>query len=146
MELVRPPATRQLGRDLVDPLGDDEHRSVHRLRQEVAHRPVEAPRQHDALPVLRHERERAVDRQHRADVVREQSAPRLVGVDRPEPLGLVGDQVDDAGDVVRCAHAGEYLALVRMLRFGGSEQPSSARHSSGVTRRTALVCPSDSLR
>ena len=60
VELPRPTPPRQFGCNLIDTLGHDERRPVDRLGQEVAQRPVQAPRQHDALPVLRHQRERAV--------------------------------------------------------------------------------------
>jgi hypothetical protein len=100
VELRAPSAAGQLRRDLVDPFGNDENRSVHCLRQEVSHRPVEAPGEEHPLPILRHEGERAVDREHLVDVRREESAARLLGVHRPEPLGAGGDQVDHSGDVL----------------------------------------------
>ena len=56
MELILPPTPLQLGRDRIDPLGDDEHRTVRSLCEEIAQRPLEAPRQHDALAFLRDER------------------------------------------------------------------------------------------
>ena len=54
VELLGPSTARQLRRDLVDALGDDQHWSIGGLRQKVSHRTVETSRQHDALahPVL----------------------------------------------------------------------------------------------
>ena len=64
MELGRPATPRELRGDLVDPFGHDQHRTIRGFRQEVAHRAVEASRQHDALPILSHQGKGAVEAEH----------------------------------------------------------------------------------
>jgi len=86
MELVRPAATRQLGGDLVDSLGDDQRRSVDSLGQKVSKWPVETSGQHHSLAILRHDCERAIDAENSFDITSEQPAPRFRFVDRPEAL------------------------------------------------------------
>ena len=56
MELVGPPAPLELGGDLVDALGDNQHRPIDGLRQEVAEWTIEASREEHPFTVLSHER------------------------------------------------------------------------------------------
>ena len=81
--------SRQLGRDLVDPFGDDQHGAVDGLRQKVSERPVQTSRQHHALPILCYESKGAVDLKYFVDVTSEQPAPSFRFVARPESLGLL---------------------------------------------------------
>ena len=98
VELIGPPVTPELRRDLVDSLGNDQYWPIGGLRQKVSHRTVETSRQCDPLPILSNESKRAVDAQYSIDVTSEQPAPSFRFVDRPESLGLWGDQIDDPGN------------------------------------------------
>jgi hypothetical protein len=55
VELITPPVTLELSCDRIDPLGDNENWTLTRFREKVAKRPIETPREHDALVFLRHE-------------------------------------------------------------------------------------------
>src|SRR5262245_11257958 len=68
MELVGPSPARELARDLVDSLGDNQDGPVYCLREKVAEWPVQAAREQDTFSVLSDERERTVDRKHRVGV------------------------------------------------------------------------------
>jgi hypothetical protein len=105
MELSGPSTSRQFSGDLVDALGDDQHRPVDGLRQEVAQRPVEASGKEDALTVLSNEGERAVKVENFSGVTSEQRAPSLRFVDRPEALGIFRNKVDDARNRQVSIHA-----------------------------------------
>src|SRR6266404_2330440 len=94
VKLTAPAAARELRRDLVDPLGDDQDRAVGRLGEEIAQRPLEAPRQDYALAFLGHERERAVDREYAPGISGEQRAPSCREITGPEMLRAIRDQVD----------------------------------------------------
>src|SRR5690242_19322215 len=109
MKLPCPAAAPKLRGDLVDPLGDDQRGSFDRLGEKVAHRTIEAPRQYNALPILRYERERAFDRENGIRIIGEQTAPCFRFVDRPEPLRFRGNEVDDTRD--RITHGGSYEGL-----------------------------------
>src|SRR5207237_7464873 len=89
MELVGPPAARQLGGDLVDPRGHDERWSVDRFCQKISHRAVETSRQEDPLPILCHKSKGAFDAKNCSDVISEQAASSLGLVNRPEALGFL---------------------------------------------------------
>ena len=56
------------------------------LREEVAQRPVETPREHDALAFLRHQRERAVELEHGIRVGGEEPALGIGLADVPQTL------------------------------------------------------------
>ncbi len=62
----------------VDAVGDVEGRAFVALRQEIAHRPVERPRQPHGHAFGGHERERAVDAANAVRLTREDAAARLV--------------------------------------------------------------------
>jgi hypothetical protein len=98
MELVRPATARQLSPDLVDALGDDEHRSVGGLREEVPHRAVQASRQRHPLTLPRDERKGAVDVQHGVCARVEQPLSSVVLGTGPEPLRSGTDERDYASD------------------------------------------------
>ena len=55
MKLIRPPAACELTSNLVDPLGNDQHGSIHCFGEKVPQRTVEASRQYNPLTFLRHE-------------------------------------------------------------------------------------------
>lgn len=110
MKLPSPPMALELLDDLVDAVGDDEHWAVGGLRQKVPQRPVETPRQHDPFAFLCNQRKGAFNAEHCVDVAREQPAPSLGLIGRPEPLGIVRDQVDDAGYSQVLGHASNYPA------------------------------------
>jgi hypothetical protein len=55
MKLVGPAMPAELCRDLIDPLGDQEHRPVGGLCEEIAQRPLQAPGQYHALAILGNE-------------------------------------------------------------------------------------------
>ena len=117
MELIAPTVPLQLGGDRVDPFGDDEHRSVGGLRQEIAQRPLQAARQDDALTFLRDECKRAVDAEHGFGIGREQSLACAREVTGPQVLRLVRNQVDDLRDVAvhgRAARAARGAPTGRM--------------------------------
>src|SRR5512140_3913360 len=97
VELLRPSVTRQLARDVVDALGDDQHGTFGGLREEISQRAIEAAGENDALSVLYYEREGSVDLEHGARVVREQALGRVGFAEVPESLRLRPNQVDDAG-------------------------------------------------
>ena len=84
--------------DLVDPLGDDEHRPVGLLGQEVAQRAVEAAGEADAVALARREREGAADAERLARVGGEEAPLGLGAVQAEEELGRGIDEVEDAGD------------------------------------------------
>src|SRR5712664_514146 len=98
MELIGPAATAELGRDLIDPLGDDQYGAVHRFREEIAQRPLEAPRQDDAVALLGNERKGAVDREYALGIRGEQSAASRSKITGPEVLRAVRYQVDHLRD------------------------------------------------
>ena len=81
--------SRQLGRDLVDPFGDDQHGAVDGLRQKVSERPVQTAGQYYPLAVLGNDGKRAIELKNRAGVTSEQPAPSFRFVARPESLGLL---------------------------------------------------------
>ena len=86
MKLIGPAMTAQFRRDLVDSLRHDQHRPVGCLRQEIAQRPIQAPRQNHSLAVLRDERERAIDREYDGGIRGEQSAASGSKITGPEVL------------------------------------------------------------
>jgi hypothetical protein len=137
VELIGPSVPCQLRRDLVNPLGDDEHGSVGGLGEEIPHRPVEAPRQYDALPVLGDEREGAVDREGAGRVGREETTPGVRFRSRPEALRFRRNEVDDAGNGTGLGHEREgtvaeargpsYRAYRSALVHEGPEQLPASR-------------------
>src|SRR5712664_232089 len=98
MELIGPAAAAELGRDLIDPLGDDQYGAVHRFREEVAQRPLEAARQHYSVALLSDERERAVNLEDAVGIGSEQSAASRSKITGPEVLRAVRYQVDHLRD------------------------------------------------
>ena len=106
MKLIGPPPPLELGANLIDSLGDDEHGAGGGLRQEIAQRPLQAAGQDDAIAVVRDERERAVDRQHAGWIRGEQRPVRTLEVTGPQMLCGVRNQVDDLRDVLVHGRAG----------------------------------------
>ena len=80
MKLIRPAAAAQLGRDLVDPLRHDQNGASGGLCEEIAQRPLEAPRQYHSLPFLGDECERALNLEDAAGICCEQRAPGTIEV------------------------------------------------------------------
>ncbi len=98
MELVAVPLALQRVADLVDAVGDHQHRAVLLLGQEVAQRAVEAARQAHPLAVAGEEGEGALDPQDVGGVLREQEGAGVVHGKIEDLLVVVGDEVEDAGD------------------------------------------------
>src|SRR5207247_2578875 len=105
VKLIGPPVTRELRRDLIDALRDDERGSVNGFGEKIAHRAIEAARKSDAFARVCDERERALNLEHDTRVRREQSASRLSFAHGPESLRLRGNQVDDTRDGNLVRHA-----------------------------------------
>ncbi len=78
VELIRQAVGRERAVQRVDAVGDVEGRAFVALRQEIAHRPVERPRQPHGHAFGGHERERAVDAANAVRLTREDAAARLV--------------------------------------------------------------------
>src|SRR6185437_231245 len=113
MKLVRPPAMLELSLDLVDSLGDDQHRTGGRFGEEVSQRPVEASGEHDALAVLRDERERAVEREDVAGLSGANALARRGFTHRPEALRSWWDEVDDFCN--RVAHDDRFFVVFEVF-------------------------------
>ena len=128
MELSAPPASRELALDLVDSLGDDEHRARRRFGEEVAKRAVEAAREQYALAVLRGERERAAEREHVVRPVAAEECARVGDARGPEPLRFRRHEIDDLGD---------WIAHMR---------PNIPRAASDGASSTSCAGPSSTMR
>src|SRR6266850_5750126 len=103
VKLIGPAAPAELGRDLVDPLGHDQDGAVGGLGEEIAQRPLETPRQDDALALLGDECKRAVDRQYAGGIGGEQGLARRNEITRPEVLRAVRNEIDDLRDLLHGA-------------------------------------------
>jgi hypothetical protein len=98
MELPRPSTARQLGRDRVDPLGDDQYRSIDSFREKVSQRAVETARQHDSLAILSDEGKGPLEIEYSGNVASEKPTSSVGFVNRSGSCRLFGNQVDDAGN------------------------------------------------
>lgn len=86
MKLIAPPASPELRGDLVNSFGNDKRRPVDSLCEEVAERAVETAGEENAVAILNHQCEGAVDRENSVEITSEQPLPGFRFVDRPEPL------------------------------------------------------------
>jgi hypothetical protein len=91
---------RELRRDLVDALGDDQRRTFDRFGEEIPQGAIQAAREQHSFAILRDERERAVDVQHAVWIGREAESRASFGLaHRPESLRLRPDQVDQSRSI-----------------------------------------------
>ena len=105
MKLIGPAVPPQLGGNLVDALGNYQNGSVGGFCQEVAQRPVQTTGQQNSLAILGDNRKGSVDAENFIRVTSEQPASSLRFVDRPEPLGVICDKVDDTRNRELLVHA-----------------------------------------
>ena len=105
VELTRPSTSRQLRRDRIDPLGNDQYRTIGSLCEKVAQRTVETARQDDALAILRDEGKGSFETEYCVDIAGEHATPGFGLVNGSESCWVVGNQVDDAGNGQRLAHS-----------------------------------------
>src|SRR6266496_4213179 len=69
-----------------------------------------------SFAVLCHKSKRSVDVENCPDVTSQQPAPNFRFVDRPETLGLLGDQIDNPGNRQVLAHGKTNLTVDYMTR------------------------------
>jgi|SRR6185295_5145907 len=105
MKLIGPAVPPQLGGNLVDALGDYQNGSVGGFCQEVSQRTVQAAGEQHSLAILGDDRKGSVDAENFTRVTSEQPASSLRFVDRPKPLGVLCDKVDDTRNRELLVHA-----------------------------------------
>lgn len=81
VELISPSVTSELRCNLVDAIGNDQHRTIGGLCEKISHWTVETSRQQNALAILCEERERAVDIENCVGVAVEEATSSFSFID-----------------------------------------------------------------
>ena len=115
MKLLAEPFTLQVAAQLVDPLGDDEIRSIGALREKVAHRSADRPRQTHDVSALLHDRELSIDAAHPRRVAGGDRRGRLGGRQIEEHVGVGIEEIDEPLDRYRSGH---HMLLGQRLTVG----------------------------
>ena len=104
MELLGEPLTLQVPAQLVDPLRHDKIRSIGALREKVAHRSADRPRQAHDVSVLLHDRELPIDVAHPRGVAGGDLRGRLGGRHIEEHVGVGIEEIDEPLNRHRSGH------------------------------------------
>ena len=104
VELLAEPLALQMTPQLVDSLGDDETWALGVLREKVAHRSADRPRQTHDVSALLHDRELPIDAAHPRRVAGGDRRGSLGGRHIEEHVGVGIEEVDEPLDRHRGGH------------------------------------------
>jgi len=133
MKLAVEPRLFQRPLQDVDPIRDEQRRTLMPFREEIAHRPIQRSRHADRDAVDRHERERSVDRANRCRIGAQYPPSSFVGVDIVQLIDGWIEQVHDSFDwavhprIVRQGHCGVAPARLRRIRTLTHSAPIAAK-------------------